>query len=313
MDIDRLIEAAESGDYQSAVKLQQMYEAGDGVKKDRILSSYYGDMAREILERGQTKKEALSSSNEAVQKEELSSETKAVVSSVRSKKIPILIIVLLIALVLGTAFYLGIRGGERSDADQGEKQSRSSGETAKKSQETDKDKKPEDAYKPGIHQYKLVPAKKIDAKKYKHTWTGFRKYCESQYKEGVQGHMVTFETDEEYQYVIRNVIKGSTAYYEVPIGAVLDKDDYSFAWISGEDSASDVYRVEEGDARWADSEPSYTEEDKRGNTYDDDRVMLFRNRDGWYFMDVPDNFLKLAPEYKSLYVVVEYELSPDKK
>jgi hypothetical protein len=127
------------------------------------------------------------------------------------------------------------------------------------------------------------------------------------------GHLVTIETEEEYQEIVRQAeaegYKGNEHFY---IGGARQSKSNSYYWLDenkklyGEpvnSPSNEIYM------RWLKGEPSFTSGEKT-DTYDETVLMLLRfDKTGeWVLNDIPDDILKVAPYYAgSLGYICEFE------
>lgn len=127
------------------------------------------------------------------------------------------------------------------------------------------------------------------------------------------GHLVTIETEEEYQEIVRQAeaegYKGNEHFY---IGGARQSKSNSYYWLDenkklyGEpvnSPSNEIYM------RWLKGEPSFTSGEK-SDIYEETVLMLLRfDKTGeWVLNDIPDDILKVAPYYAgSLGYICEFE------
>lgn len=146
----------------------------------------------------------------------------------------------------------------------------------------------DNTYQEGIHDYQVIEA---DC-----TWLDAYDRC---IESG--GHLVTFETDDEYDYVkdlLSNNSKG-TVYY---IGGKYDNDGYY--WIVPDNkSTGDIL---DGQEYWLPGEPSYVDENGIKEEY---MCMLYiKSDDKWGWNDIPNDVISVAANYKGILgYVCEFE------
>lgn len=140
------------------------------------------------------------------------------------------------------------------------------------------------------------------------TWS---EACESAIRKG--GHLVTIDTEEEYQRIVRQAesegYKGNEHFF---IGGMRQNNSYSYYWLDenkklyGEpvnSSSNEIY------SNWLNGEPSFTSGEK-ADMYDETVLMLLRfDKTGeWVLNDIPDDILKVAPYYSGkLGYICEFE------
>ena len=134
---------------------------------------------------------------------------------------------------------------------------------------------------PKEHEYKIF---KDDA-----SWTDAKKKCE-----GMGGHLVVIETEEELEHII--ALAEAEGLSRVWIGCSRGGDAY-------DDPESRPYLWEGKDAsfqgyfRWAGGEPTYVDNDDTGR-HDEDFIMLW-NHSGWAYNDNRDDPCRDYPDMYS--------------
>jgi len=141
-------------------------------------------------------------------------------------------------------------------------------------------------YSEGIHEYSILMA---DC-----TWDEAKNMCQEN-----GGHLVTFETDEEYQHVLSLIDSNRDCYYY--IGGTCFEDKYYWIASEGVNNSSSL----ESRNNWMQGEPSYTDgnrvEDKMG-------IFYYKKENRWVWNDVPNALLEVVDSYKgSLGYICEYE------
>lgn len=141
-------------------------------------------------------------------------------------------------------------------------------------------------YSDGIHEYSVIMA---DC-----TWDEAMARCAEN-----GGHLVTFETDEEYQHVLTLIDDNRDNYYYV--GGKCFEDRYYWIAPEGVNTTSSI----EGRSGWMQGEPSYTDgtnvEDRMG-------IFYYKKENRWVWNDVPNSVLDVVDSYRgSLGYICEYE------
>ncbi len=128
------------------------------------------------------------------------------------------------------------------------------------------------------------------------------------------GHLVTIETEEEYQKIVKQAeaegYKGNEHFY---IGGMRVSDSYSYYWadknkkLFGEPINSISGEL---NAYWLKGEPTFTSGADSDVFYDETVLMLLRFEDTgeWVLNDIPDDILEVAPYYSGkLGYICEFE------
>ncbi len=115
------------------------------------------------------------------------------------------------------------------------------------------------------------------------TWSEARRKCES-----MGGHLVTFDTEEEWNKVT-NMLSGYGTKYTYYIGAGRVDNDYY--WIDG---SGDFYGSSiNNSSHWLAGEPTFYDS-STGKL--EDCVAIFRRANtGWLWNDIPDDYANAAP------------------
>jgi hypothetical protein len=210
-----------------------------------------------------------------------------------NKIVIVIAIVILLALVAGLVWYLVFRNtdetmNEEIDTEIVEESELDNTDTEIETPEiVEEPIQPEKAtYAEGIHEYSLLMA---DC-----TWDEAKAMCQEN-----GGHLVTFETDEEYQHVLSMIDSNRDNYYY--IGGTCFEDKYY--WIAPEGVNNSVSLESRGN--WMQGEPSYTDgtnvEDKMG-------IFYYKKENRWVWNDVPNSVLDVVDSYRgSLGYICEYE------
>lgn len=115
------------------------------------------------------------------------------------------------------------------------------------------------------------------------------------------GHLVTMETDKEYQRVIALLEAKSSRKIIFYIGALRKDNDKEYHWIT------DDTHVLKGKNNWLEGEPSFQDANLE---VDEHFVELFYSHesDRWVYNDIPDDPIKYVPNYKGkIGYICEYE------
>lgn len=115
------------------------------------------------------------------------------------------------------------------------------------------------------------------------------------------GHLVSMETDEEYQRVIALLEAKSYRGILFYIGALRKDNDKEYHWITDDTNA--INRVD----NWLEGEPSFRDVNLE---VDEHFVELFYSYESekWVYNDIPDDPIKYVPNYKGkIGYICEYE------
>lgn len=123
------------------------------------------------------------------------------------------------------------------------------------------------------------------------------------------GHLVNFDSAEEYQYVLDHVIGSSYPKGKFWIGGKRDADSEDYHWVGshGEVGSRVLNRDEEFREFWMKGEPSYYDSSVNQDEYWMN-MFFYKNENRWVWNDVPDDIISLVPTYKgTVGYIIEFE------
>lgn len=128
------------------------------------------------------------------------------------------------------------------------------------------------------------------------------------------GHLVTIETEEEYQKIVKQAetegYKGNEHFY---IGGMRKNDSYSYYWVDeNKKQYGNSVNSSSGElsGHWLKGEPTFTSGADSKVFYEETVLMLLRFEDTgkWVLNDIPDDILEVAPYYSGkLGYICEFE------
>lgn len=151
----------------------------------------------------------------------------------------------------------------------------------------------------GIHTYDFICRSNVG------TW-------EDAYKECIQNnaHLVTFETQEEFQYVTEQLTNKGYQNYIFYIGGRRDMDSQQYYWIDKNNNLTGdaLNNVESWTSEcWLTGEPSFRDE---GLNLDEHVMCMFYKEDigRWVWNDIPNDLVSAIPAYDGkIGIIYEYE------
>lgn len=226
------------------------------------------------------------------------------------RKIPIVVMllnfiaVLAVAFILGTGIYNDYKSNQENVTEYQEKnEEQLTGEAiTRDTQEDITSPKEEIQQSPGIHTYSFVYG----------GYGGFEDTWEDAYRVCIQednAHLVTFETQEEFDYVTEQLTNMGCQNYIFYIGGRRDMNSQQYYWVDTDNNLTGdmLNNAESWTAGcWLMGEPSFRNENLDLEEY---VMSLFYKKDigRWVWKDVPDD-LTVFPAYRrKIGYICEYE------
>lgn len=127
------------------------------------------------------------------------------------------------------------------------------------------------------------------------TWLDAYKKAKAQ----PNGHLVTFETQEEMDYVIQRINEAGQENAIFWIGMTRNGQSQDYQWIDANGNMyGDVATGESlnGNANWLPGEPTFYDEENQKDEYYVD-MFYSKSNNRWIWNDVPNDLLELIPSY----------------
>ena len=210
----------------------------------------------------------------------------------------IILIVILILLVIAAGVIAAIIFLKPSPADKAETKTKSESVKSDKEDKSDKSAKDEATYDPtegGIHRYEFIIA---DV-----TWSQAFADCKSR-----GGYLVRINSEEEYQYILKQLDAGSYQKIQFFIGGRRDSGSSEYDWADEDDELyGDQINTSSYwcSSEWLSGEPSFRDGANEEEYLD---LLYYKNEGRWTWNDAPNDILAVVPSFSGrIGYICEYE------
>lgn len=132
------------------------------------------------------------------------------------------------------------------------------------------------------------------------TWSDAYEKCLSD-----NGHLLSIDSDEEYNYIIDEIERNKLSKYLFYIGAYRPKNDLNYYWTDNKGNLQE--KIINDIPYWMSNEPSF--KDPTLNIAENYSIFFFyRKEEKWVINDIPNDIIEVVPTYQNhVAYICEYE------